>query len=228
MSGFFKNLLLLSAAFCLVCVGWSFAKLPGLLDSHAHNLEVQLLDTRSELNTKADTVIKIAQQTAYSTNRVLDKNLVSANNSLGATERTLLEQTGKLVVDLNRNSEGLVASAGSLATSGQHIAQLADTTSTAVAEISPEVVKLTRDARLTTAEAGRAAGEIQRATPMLLTDLGDITANLKETTAASSQASKATATVMNNLATATKPLPSWIRWAPPLIQTAASASLFFH
>jgi hypothetical protein len=62
--------------------------------------------------------------------------------------------------------------------------------------------------------------------PALLSDAEQITGNLKETTAASTEASQRTANVMRNLENSTKPLPGFIRWLPPLIGTAVGVATF--
>jgi hypothetical protein len=89
-----------------------------------------------------------------------------------------------------------------------------------------QLLGLTAATKVTLGQTATTMRIIQQATPELVATAQEIGDNVKETTAASTEASRRTAEVMTNFARATKPLPTWARIGltvvPPIAQVGAS------
>jgi hypothetical protein len=96
-----------------------------------------------------------------------------------------------------------------------------------------------RDVRFLAARSARAMGHVEGAAQQIETAVPDALAKFQLAEAAGVAASEKTAQLMGNLATATTPLPKWVRWtfgitgqiaptAVGLVSGLAAAGTFGH
>lgn len=226
------------ARICLYITASAFLVMLSLFAWYAIILEKELTSTVHALPTIIDTraaAIQADLKVAESDfNSNLNSNLHSAiflADNQATKFRSESLQTVRISVDKGISGlsdkidfalKPVYSTQTDLAATLDRVNTLLDTANATALDLKPQLTGLTKDARFTMAETGRAAGSIQRALPSLLKTTEDIGADIKKTTEASVTASQHTSEVMEHMAEATKPLPTWIKFIPGSAKTIES------
>ena len=205
----------LSLARLFESAGSVVAEVPGIVDSQATALRSDVAGELKALNTVLDS----------RTSAALDK----MDRRMGMVQDDLSRQAGDAIEKLDTRLGAITSDASDAMTNLSRTSDAATETlreaTGTIGELRPQIVGFAKDARLTAAEAGRAAGTIQRAMPELTAGVEKLVANSNQVTASSARAAQQSETVLRNFATATKPLPLparlFFQVAPPLAGFAA-------
>lgn len=207
--------LLVTLSVCSWRMMVAFERLPTQLD---WRLAIEAQETRAALLPEIDALVEEIAATRRALDTQAGQAIRLADRRLAGIEQIAQEEISQVRNDLMAEVQTLRNSLESAI--GRADKLLADT-DRAVQLLTPQALGLAAAAKVTAGETATTMRDWRRATPALIQGIDQVVRNSNRTT-------EATATVMQNFAAATKPLPRWMRVGlavtPPLAQVAAGAA----
>jgi len=203
--------LLVTLSLCSWRLMVAYESLPALLD---RRFAMEAQETRAVLLPEISALVEEIAVARRALDTRAGQAIQVADQRLASVERITemeISQVRSEVRMLRERIESTITQADKL---------LADT-DRAVQLLTPQALGLVAAAKVTAGETATTMRDWRRATPALIQGIDQVVRNSNRTT-------EATATVMQNFAAATKPLPRWMRVGlavtPPLAQVAAGAA----